>query len=147
MSERKFHNLGQMNDARLKFAKRIRQKGFFIHFPIRNVEDLEYILLWRSVLDQSLCDLVRGKDNLQVARKADEKEEQKIVDESWQELIDWFNSDNYDFQTVCGFSEFNPEVVHYIMTFVIDNADTIDRKQKWNDIIRNTLQSNPNLNA
>ena len=139
MSERRFLNLGPMSDNRLKFAARIRQKGFFTHFPINRVEDTEYILLWRSVLDQSLSDLIRGRDNLLITRKANEEEEQKIVDESWKELIDWFDPEDYDFQQVCGFSEFNPEIAFKVMSYCVDSADTISKDQKWNDIIRNTL--------
>ena len=114
---------------RLKFASRIKSKGFFALFPIDDIENSEYILLWRSVLDVSLYDLVKGKLHYK---------------EDWNELLDWFDPDNYDFQTVCGFSGLNPESVYGIMNYCIKNAEYFKKETKWNDIIRNTLLSNQN---
>lgn len=69
-------------------------------------------------------------------------QDQRDIDIIWKELEEWSDVNNYDFQIVCGFSEFNPSIIKKVIVYCVENAETIEKGQKWNDIIRSTLQSN-----
>lgn len=69
--------------------------------------------MWRTVLDLSLVDLLRGPNVFQ--RYAED------IDEgiTWSYLMDWFDPEDNDFQAVCYLSQLEPHLVYRKMDEIV----------------------------
>lgn len=121
---------------RKQFAAKVRQLGFFVKFPINKVENSEYIRLYRSTLDVTLCDLIKGKEFF--------LQNKDHTESDWNDTVSWVDSTNFDFQTVCGFSEFDPVSAEKIINYIVDNVETLEKEQKWENLIQIILKASLN---
>lgn len=106
-------------------AQSILKSGYFTRLPIINNTVDSEIILWRTVLDVALSDLLKGekyfREDSGIVGAAE------FVDTSipvsitvscymgpvtWDGLVEWFDLDNDDFITVCELAGLPPDGVY-----------------------------------
>lgn len=98
-------------DKRIAKSQDILKRGYFNRLPVGDLKIEPEIRLWRTVIDLSLSDLLKGQSNF--------KDETSVT---WDQLVDWFQVSGYDFMMVCELAGLDSNVVHKKMTKVITSV-------------------------
>ena len=95
-------------DKRIVKSQDILKRGYFSRLPVCDNKIEPEFRLWRTVLDLSLSDLLKGKSNFR-----------DDVSVTWDGLIDWFAVSGYDFMMVCELAGLDSNMVYKKMTKVV----------------------------